>query len=107
MKGDLIDAYSAGVEVHGMNPYAMRVMKEAGVDISSQSSKLVEDVMDVGLDYVITVCDHANESCPLFSGNAKIIHHAFNDPPKLAAGLEDEAEILNVYRRVRDEVRDL
>lgn len=105
LKSDEITAYSAGVETHGMNSYAMRVMAEAGVDISSHHSKLVTDLpQDVVFDYVVTVCDNAHESCPYFPG--KVVHVPFADPPRLAAGLQDDEEILAVYRKVRDEVKD-
>src|SRR5437660_4008548 len=71
LRGDLIEAYSAGVEPHGMNPRAVKVMAEAGVDISRQRSKHVDEFKDVPLDYVVTVCDHANETCPTFPGKVK------------------------------------
>jgi len=105
LKGLAFEAYSAGMERHGMNPYAVRVMAEAGVDISGQRSKLVDELPDIPFDYVVTVCDGAGENCPYFPGAAKRIHKGFGDPPRLAAGLEDDAAILDVYRRVRDEIR--
>jgi len=74
LKSAIIEPYSAGIETHGLNPRAVKVMAEAGVDISSHRSKRLEEVMDVDFDYVVTVCDHAHESCPLFPGKAKIIH---------------------------------
>lgn len=103
--GEQFDFYSAGIEKHGMNPFAMKVMAEAGVDISGQFSKTLDDLGDIHLDYVYTVCGHANEHCPLFPGKAVIRHVGFDDPPKLAAGLTDEEAILVHYRRVRDEIR--
>lgn len=106
LKGQEFEAYSAGVERHGMNPYAVRVMAEAGVDISGQRSKLVDELPQVSFDFVVTVCDNANENCPYFPGDVRRVHKAFGDPPKLAAGLTDEEAILDVYRRVRDGVRD-
>lgn len=106
LKGQEFEAYSAGIERHGMNPYAVRVMAEAGVDISGQRSKLVDELPEVLFDYVVTVCDSANENCPYFPGATQRVHKAFPDPPKLATGLTDEEAILDVYRRVRDEVRD-
>ena len=108
LKGGEIEAYSAGVETHGMNPNAVRVMREAGVDISGQRSKHVDELKDVPLDYVVTVCGHANESCPAFlrRGKAKMIHVGFDDPPRLAKGATSEEEALGHYRRVRDEIRD-
>ena len=105
LKGDLIEPYSAGVATHGMNPNAVRVMREAGVDITGQHSKHVDEVKDVGLEYVVTVCGHAHESCPTFPGRAKVIHVGFDDPPKLAKTAANEEEALGHYRRVRDEIR--
>jgi arsenate reductase len=105
LKGDSIDVWSAGIEAHGMNPRAVRVMAEAGVDISGQGSKLVDEVMDVPFDYVVTVCDSANENCPFFPGKVKRVHVSFDDPPKLAAGAASEEEALAHYRQVRDEIR--
>jgi len=105
LKGDVIEAHSAGIETHGLNPNAVKVMAEAGVDISTQRSKHVADLKGVDFDYVVTVCDRAAESCPLFAGKAKIIHHGFEDPPRLAESATSEEEKLNCYRRVRDEIR--
>ena len=105
LKGDVIEAYSAGIEAHGLNPLAVKVMAEAGVDISRQRSKSVAEVKDVPFDYVVTVCDHAHESCPLFPGKAKIVHVGFDDPPRLAKDARTEEEALGHYRRVRDEIR--
>ncbi|MEN6641063.1 MAG: arsenate reductase ArsC [Armatimonadia bacterium] len=105
LKGDVIEPYSAGVEIHGMNPRAVQVMAEAGVDISSQRSKHVDELAGIEFDYVVTVCDRANESCPLFPGKTKIVHVGFDDPPKLAATAKTEEEALNHYRRVRDEIK--
>ena len=105
LKGDAIEAYSAGIETHGLNPSAVKVMAEAGVDISGQRSKTVDAVDQVDFDYVITVCGHANESCPLFPGGAKVVHVGFDDPPTLARAAKNEAEALVHYRRVRDEIR--
>jgi arsenate reductase len=105
LKGDQIEAYSAGIETHGLNPDAVRVMTEAGVDISRQRSKHVSELRGVEFDYVVTVCDHAHESCPVFPGQAKVIHVGFDDPPRLAADAKTEEERLAPYRRVRDEIR--
>jgi arsenate reductase (thioredoxin) len=105
LKGAQIEPYSAGIEKHGMNPHAVRVMAEAGVDLSPQHSKTVEDLGSIPLDYVITVCGHANEHCPIFTGGARVIHAGFDDPPKLARQLADPEAQLAVYRRVRDEIR--
>ena len=106
LKGDLFEVYSAGVEAHGLNPIAVKVMAEAGVDISAHRSKLVTELLDKGIDYVVTVCDHAAEACPRFPGKAKVIHHSFQDPPALAKTAKSEEEVLSIYRRVRDEIRD-
>ncbi|MEW5924548.1 MAG: arsenate reductase ArsC [Candidatus Zixiibacteriota bacterium] len=105
LKSDRIEAWSAGIETHGLNPRAVRVMAEAGVDISHQCSTHVNELMHIQFDVVITVCDLAAEQCPIFPGSAKVIHHGFNDPPKLAAGAANEEEALRHYRRVRDEIR--
>ncbi len=105
LKGDVLEAFSAGIETHGLNPNAVRVMKEAGVDISGHRSKNVNELLDAGIEYVVTVCDHAAESCPRFPGKAKVIHHSFQDPPALAKTAKTEEEALGHYRRVRDEIR--
>ena len=97
--------YSAGIETHGMNQYAVKVCEELGLDMSQHTSKLVDKLKDISLDVVLTVCDHANESCPLFTGLAQKLHHSFQDPPKLAANLATEEEKLVVYRQVRDEIK--
>ena len=106
LKADLCEAYSAGIEKHGLNPYAVKVMAEAGVDISSHKSKTIEELGNIEFDYVITVCGHANENCPFFPARVKIVHHGFDDPPTLAKGIEDEEKKLEIYRRVRDEIKN-
>lgn len=106
LKADEIDAYSAGVEAHGLNPLAVRVMAEAGVDISRYTSKRVSEVADIPFDVIVTVCDRARESCPVFPGTARVVHHGFDDPPSLARGVTDEERTLDIYRRVRDEIRE-
>lgn len=105
LKGDVMEAYSAGIEKHGMNPYAVKVMAEAGVDISKQHSKTTGELGPVEFDYVVTVCGHANEHCPIFPGKARVVHVGFDDPPRLTKQLPDGEEKLSVYRRVRDEIR--
>lgn len=105
LKSDVIEPYSAGIETHGLNPNAVKVMAEAGVNISGQRSKQVRDLPDIEFDYVITLCDHAAEHCPFFPGKARILHFGFDDPPKLAQNAKTEQEALNCYRRVRDEIR--
>ena len=106
LKGDAIEAHSAGVEPHGLNAKAIQVMAEAGVDISGQSSKHVDALAHIPFDYVVTVCGHANETCPVFPGKTRVIHVGFDDPPALAKTAASEEEALNHYRRVRDEIRD-
>jgi arsenate reductase len=105
LKGDELESSSAGIEKHGLNPDAVKVMAEAGVDISGHTSKTVEQLGDREFDYVITVCDHAHETCPTFRGKAKIIHVGFDDPPRLAAAECDPEQALDHYRRVRDEIK--
>jgi len=95
--------YSAGIETHGMNLYAVKVCEELGLDMSQASSKHVDSI-HVEFDIVVTVCDHAAESCPMILSKAKKIHHSFQDPPKLAKDIEAEEEKLTIYRKVRDEI---
>lgn len=102
---DQIEAYSAGIETHGLNPNAVKVMAEAGVDISHHKSQRVNEFKDATFDYVITVCGHADEHCPVFPGKTKVIHHGFDDPPRLAKEAKSEEEALNIYRCVRDEIK--
>jgi len=106
LKGDRLEPFSAGLETHGLNPHAVKVMAEAGVDISQHGSKTVDALRDMEFDYVVTVCGHANEHCPYFPAKTKIVHHGFEDPPKLAENATSEDERLGHYRRVRDEIRD-
>ncbi|MBN2282353.1 MAG: arsenate reductase ArsC [Deltaproteobacteria bacterium] len=105
LKNDSIEAYSAGIEKHGLNQRAVKVMAEAGVDISNHKSKIVADLPTMHFDYVVTLCGHAHESCPFFPGTAKIIHVGFDDPASLAADVRTEEEALVHYRRVRDEIK--
>lgn len=104
LKTDSIDAYSAGIEKHGLNPLAVKVMAEAGVDISKQQSNLIPELPIDRFDYVITLCGHANETCPYFPG--RVVHRGFDDPPKLAESAEDKVGELVHYQRVRDEIRE-
>jgi arsenate reductase len=101
-----LEVYSAGVERHGMNPLAVKVMAEAGADISGQRSKTVDELPVTEFDAVITLCGHANEHCPFFPGKTKRIHAGFDDPPSLAENAPNEEEALAHYRRVRDEIRE-
>lgn len=105
LKGERIEAYSAGIEPHGLDPRAVRVMAEAGVDISGHRSKHVDELRGLEFDYVVTVCGHANEHCPVYPGKTRVIHVGFDDPPKMAAGATTEEDRLALYRRVRDEIR--
>ncbi len=100
--GDQATVYSAGVEVHGVNPKAIQVMAEDSVDISQHTSNHVDEYAAVPFDYVLTVCDHANEVCPVFPSTAKKLHHNFPDPAK-ATGSEEE--IMQQFRAVRDQVK--
>ena len=106
LKSGVMDASSAGIEKHGLNPLAVKAMAEAGVDISTHTSKTVADLGSSEFDYVITVCGHAHETCPVFRGTARVVHRGFDDPPRLAQGAKSEEEALTHYRRVRDEIRD-
>ena len=103
LQGDIYDVYSAGLEPHGVNPLAIKIMQEVGVDISNQKSQHLSDFVDIKFDYVITLCGHANEHCPYFPG--KLIHQGFDDPPKLAENVKREEDKLPHYRRVRDEIK--
>ena len=109
LKGDIIEPCSAGIETHGLNPDAVRVMAEAGVDISGHRSEHVDSFRGVDLDAVVTVCDQARESCPLFPGDCRVVHAGFDDPPRLAEEVAarggSREEQLDCYRRVRDEIR--
>ena len=102
--GDKYEIYSAGIEKHGMNLRAVRVMQECGIDISSHKSKTIQELGSLEFDFVFTVCGHANELCPIFRGDAIVTHVGFDDPPKLAQGLTSEEEILKHYRIVRDQI---
>lgn len=103
--GDRLDPYSAGTAPGRVDPLAIRVMEEAGVDLTGHRSKHLDELSGVAFDWVITVCDRANESCPVFPGPSGRLHVGFDDPPRLAAEAATEARILEVYRRVRDEIR--
>lgn len=106
LKGDIIEAHSAGIETHGLNQHAVQVMAESGIDISHHRSKHVDALKDIQFDYVVTVCGHANEHCPVFPVKTKVVHVRFDDPPKLAKKAKMEEEALDCYRRVRDEIKD-
>jgi arsenate reductase len=105
LKGDLFEAYSAGVEPRGIDPRAVKAMAEVGLDISGRKSKDVDALGSMEFDYVITLCGNARESCPYFPAKTKLIHKGFDDPPKLAENAKDEEEAMVHYRRVRDEIK--
>jgi arsenate reductase (thioredoxin) len=100
-----VEPYSAGTHPRGLDPLAVKVMAEVGLDISGQPSKALSAVSHIPFDYVITVCGDAHESCPVFPGHATVIHVGFDDPPRLAAHAASDEEALRHYRRVRDEIR--
>ncbi len=100
--GRKIKVFSAGVETHGVNPRAIAVMQEDGIDISHHTSNLVDKYMTIDFDYVITVCDHARERCPYFPTKAVMVHYNFPDPAK-ATGTE--AEVMAAFREVRDMIK--
>lgn len=100
---DNLEVYSAGIETHGVNPRAIQVMREDGIDISKHTSNHVDEYADIKFDWVITVCDNAKENCPYFPGNVKRLHHNFPDPAK-ATGSEEQ--ILKSFRQTRDLIKD-
>lgn len=103
--GKKYEIYSAGIEKHGMNALAIQAMAKAGVDISNHESTLIDELPTQNFDYVITLCGHANEQCPYFPAETKIIHHGFDDPPTLVAEAASKEEELSHYERVRDEIK--
>jgi arsenate reductase (thioredoxin) len=104
LKSHAYEFYSAGTKKQGINPRAAEVMKELGIDLNSQYSKTTEELPNVNMDFIFTVCSDAHENCPYFPGG-KIINRGFDDPPRLTANMANEEEILKVYRRVRDEIK--
>lgn len=96
------NVYSAGIEVHGVNPRAIAIMKEDGIDISSHTSNHVDEYLSIPFDLILTVCDHANENCPYIPGKAKKIHHNFSDPSKISG---TEEEIHAAFEKTRNEIR--
>ena len=103
--GERYRFFSAGTKKHGLNPRAVKVMKEVGVDISQHESNTIKELGVTPMDIVFTVCSDAHDKCPYFPGG-KTIHVGFDDPPRLTAEIEEEEEILKVYRRVRDEIKN-
>jgi arsenate reductase (thioredoxin) len=105
LKGELLDAYSAGTHPKGLDPLAVQVMADVGIDLSTQQPKSLDTVQHVPFDYVITVCSAAHETCPVFPGRARIVHRGFDDPPRLTAEAKSQEEALGHYVRVRDEIK--
>ena len=105
LKDDCIEPYSAGIETHGLNPLAVQVMAESGVDISRQKSKHVNELAEIPFDYVVMVCSQAHETCPYFPSRARVVHVGFDDPPRLARDAASDEEALQCYRRVRDDIK--
>ncbi|MFC1564653.1 arsenate reductase ArsC [candidate division KSB1 bacterium] len=105
LKGDIIEPYSAGIETHGLNPNAVKVMAEEGIDISGNTSAHIDELLNIDFDYVVTVCDNANEHCTAFPGRVRHVHAGFDDPPRLARDSKTEEEKLQHYRRIRDEIK--
>jgi arsenate reductase (thioredoxin) len=102
---DRIDAYSAGINPKGIDPRATMAMAEIGIDISRQQSKSTTDIKRMAFDFVITLCDNAQKTCPSFPAKTSLFHVGFDDPPKLAENSKNEQEVLEHYRRVRDEIK--
>ena len=105
LKDNRIDVYSAGTIPKGVDPRAVRAMAEVGIDISGYRSKSTTELMEIEFDYVITLCDDAQQSCPFFPAKTRVLHHGFEDPPVLAAGSKSEEEAMMHYRRISDEIR--
>ncbi len=106
LHGESFQAFSAGVKKSSVDPLAAEAMGEAGIDISGQYSKLIEELPEVKFDYVVTLCDHARESCPIIFSDAEKIHKGFDDPPYLARDAASQEEALEHYRRVRNEIQE-
>jgi arsenate reductase len=107
LKGDQLQASSAGLVANGLHPDAVHVMAESGVDISAQRSQTLEEFENQSFDLVVTVCSHADQHCPTFPGSTRVVHVGFDDPPTLAAKAKSPEEALGFFRRVRDEIRNL
>ena len=104
LKPDVLEPYSAGVMPHRVDPRAVQVMAEVGVDISHHRSKNISELMHIDFDHVVTICGHAQESCPVFPGQTRVVHVSFDDPPRLAQDAATPEEALDCYRRVRDQI---
>lgn len=109
LKSDHIEVFSAGIETHGLNPNAVKVMAEAGVDLTGQRSQHIDEFKDVGIDVVVTVCGHAHDHCPALPTSIRVVHFGFDDPPKMSKILAEkganEEEQLGCYRGVRDQIK--
>lgn len=103
--GDQFTSYSAGIESHGLNPSAVQVMSEIGIDISEHKSQTLDEFDTAQFDYVVAVCEHAASNCPVFPDQTNVIVHQFDDPPKLAKQAKSNEEALSYYRTVRDEIK--
>jgi arsenate reductase len=98
-----VEVFSAGVEIHGLNPFAVGIMAEDGIDISKNTSNHVDEYSNINFDYVITVCDNAKESCPFFPTQTKTIHHSFEDPSKASGSSK---ELIAKFRKVRNQIKE-
>jgi arsenate reductase len=105
LKGEAIDAYSAGTRPKALDPLAVWVMADVGIDLSTQQPKSLDAVRRLSFDYVVTVCSEAHETCPVFPGHARVVQRGFDDPPRLAAEAESPEDALGHYVRVRDEIK--
>ena len=103
--GDTIEFFSAGIEKHGLNPFAIKAMAEIGIDITGHTSNTLAELDSDNLDYIVTVCGHADETCPILATKTQRVHKGFDDPPKLAANAATDEEAMVPYRRVRDEIK--
>ncbi|WP_340075675.1 arsenate reductase ArsC [Leptobacterium sp. I13] len=103
LAGNKATVYSAGIEVHGLNPFAVGIMTEDGIDITKHTSNHVDEYNDINFDFVITVCDHAHESCPIFPSTATKLHHNFKDPSKTSG---TATEVMEAFRKTRDDIKD-
>jgi len=105
LKNDQIDVFSAGTAPKSIDPRAMRAMAEVGIDISSQRSTSIDEIKGVEFDYVITLCDNAQKTCPTFPSKTSVMHIDFEDPPRLAVDCNNEEDAMDHYRRVRDQIQ--
>ena len=101
--GDRVNIYSAGIETHGLNKMAVKIMHEDAIDISGHTSNHIDEYQKIHFDYILTVCDHAKENCPYFPSKAQRFHHNFSDPSKLKGNAED---IHQAFKNTRNEIKD-